>query len=134
MADSATLAAREQARNILEFAYGYDYCNCLYVSDTTVIKSSGNNNQNMGKAMGLSITVKPNPASDWAQFSYQLPYSALNGEIIITNITGKFINRLVVTGIKGTKLWDTRNVPKGVYLYTMRADGFSSTGKIVIGR
>jgi len=45
----------------------------------------------MGKAMGLSITVLPNPASDWAKFSYQLPYNALNGEIIIRDITGKLV-------------------------------------------
>jgi len=134
MADSATIIAKEQARNILEFAYDYYYCNCQYISDTTVMKSSGTFNQDMGKDMGLNITAKPNPASDWVQFNYQLPYNAVEGEIIISDITGKFVNRLTVTGAIGMKLWDIRNIQNGVYLYTLSAVGFSSSGKIVISR
>lgn len=134
MADSATLAAKEQARNILEFAYDYHYCNCQYISDTTVMKTSGAINLNMGEITGLSINVKPNPASDWIQFSYKLPYNALTGEILITDISGKFIDRLNVTGAKGMKLWDTQNITQGVYLYTLISNGFSHTGKIVISR
>jgi len=133
MADSASQGTKVQARNILEYAYGYNYCDCQYISDATAMKSSNTINHNMGKAMGLSITAKPNPASNWAQFSYQLPYNVLNGEIIITDITGKFIDKLIVTGAKGIKLWDTRNMPKGVYLYTLNAKGFTKTSKIVIG-
>jgi len=79
-----------------------------------------------------TIMVYPNPASNWAQFNYTLPTNTSTGEIIITDITGKFITRLTITGSKGAKLWDTRNTPNGVYLYTLQAIGFSSTGKIVI--
>ncbi len=91
-------------------------------------------NQNTSNTMGLNITAKPNPASNWVQFNYTLPTNASMGEIIITDISGKFISRLTITGSKGAKLWDTRNIPNGVYLYTLQAIGFSSTGKIVISK
>lgn len=56
------------------------------------------------------------------------------GEIVITDITGKKVETLLINREEGDQLWDTRQLAKGVYLYTLKSGGFSETGKIVISR
>ncbi|MFA5418488.1 MAG: T9SS type A sorting domain-containing protein, partial [Bacteroidales bacterium] len=85
-------------------------------------------------ARGFGLMVYPNPASTWAQFEYTLPRNATDGSIIITDITGKWIETIVLQSNQGSKLWDTRKLPKGVYLYTLKSVGLSETGKVVISR
>lgn len=45
---------------------------------------------------------------------------------------GSKVEIISVTGSKGVKLWDTRNVPNGVYLYNLAADGYSITNKMIV--
>ncbi len=85
-------------------------------------------------AFGMAILVTPNPAATWAQFTYTLPHDATCGILIISDITGKTLETMEVQGNRGSKLWDTRKLPKGVYLYTLKSVGFSETGKMIISR
>jgi len=132
LADSSSGDARSQARNILEFAYDYSYCDCLYVSDSLTMKLSDKTYDEYNLHTVGEIEVAPNPARDWAEFNYQLPLSMHEGNIIITDITGNIIESIKVAGNQGVKLWDTRNIPNGVYLYTLSTAGFSTTNKVVI--
>jgi len=85
-------------------------------------------------AGGFGLRVYPNPAKEWITFDYSLPHDATQGILIISDITGKTLETMEVQGNQGSKLWDTRKLPKGVYLYTLTSAGFSETGKIVISR
>ncbi len=80
----------------------------------------------------MNISVKPNPARQWASFEYNLPDEYLTGTITITNSKGEKVEILPVNGQQGQLLWDTRKIPSGLYLYVLKAGNLNQTGKIVI--
>ena len=123
-----------QARNILEFAYGYNYCNCPEISDSTGLKSRSVNFDSYRLMSGISLTVEPNPARQWTTFNYILPETKTNGEIIISDVSGKVIVTINISGKQGQKVWDTRNIKSGVYFYTFKVEGITETGKLVISK
>jgi len=129
------ITAGAQAKGILEFAYGYHYCNCLDVSDNSGYKSSGNINYDaFNKVFGPDVEVKPNPAKEWTSFNYTLPGNETEGVIKISDVTGKVIEIFTVEGQQGQKIWDTRRIRPGVYFYTFTANGISKSGKVVISK
>ncbi len=133
IADNSVGTAGAQARGILEFAYGHHFCNCLNISDTSGYKSSNSfNYESFNKAFGPEIDVNPNPASDWVTFDYILPDDKAEGIIKISDVNGKVIETIFVSGRQGQKVWDTRKVNQGVYLYSFIVNGISKTGKIII--
>lgn len=134
IAENSKGKAGLQAQGILEYAYGYEFCNCIN-TDTTVLKSSaGINSDTYQKLLGLTVDVKPNPASEWATFNYNLPNDNAEGTIEINDVTGKLIEVLQISGNKGQKLWNTRKVKPGLYMYTLSVNGISKTGKLVISK
>ncbi len=126
--------AGAQAKGILEYAYGYHFCDCIN-SDSTGYKSSGSFNPgNYGQAYGINITAGPNPATDWVAFDYSLNNDNATGYIKITDVAGKPVTTIPVTGRQGQKIWDTRQVSPGVYFYTFSASGVNKSGKIVVSK
>lgn len=135
IAENSKGIAGSQAKGILEFAYGYEYCNCLNLADTTGYKSSGKISPNdISEMYGFNVSAKPNPASEWIGFNFTLPYNQSEGIIKITDVSGKLITTLNITGNRGQKVWDTREIKQGIYFYTLMVDGISKTGKIVISK
>ena len=129
------ITAGAQAKGILEFAYGYHYCDCLDVSDNSGYKSSGNINYDaFNKVFGPDVEVKPNPAKEWTSFNYTLPGNETEGVIKISDVTGKVIEIFTVEGQQGQKIWDTRRIKSGVYFYTFTVNGISQSGKVVISK
>lgn len=123
------------SERMLEFAYGHHFCNCLNVSDSVGYKSSGMTNlEDFAKAYGLEIRTEPNPANDWVAFNYTLPYDKSEGTIKIVDTKGTFITSFLVTGTYGQKVWDTRKLNSGVYLYSLSVGEFTRSGKIVINK
>ena len=126
------ISAGVQAKGILEYAYGYHFCNCIN-SDSTGYKSSVSFNAgNYGKAYRINLTVSPNPATDWVAFDYSLNDDNAIGHIKITDVAGKPVMTISVTGKQGLKIWDTRQVSPGVYFYNFNASGAIKSGKIVV--
>ena len=68
----------------------------------------------------LSISANPNPATHYVEFSYQLSEIDKDGIIIITDISGKQIQSFSLKYTKGVQAWDTRKVPAGSYIYTLK--------------
>jgi hypothetical protein len=128
-----SISAGAQAIGILEFAYGYHYCNCM-PNDTQGLKNSAVSFEGLAKASGFEVNAGPNPASEWTSFNYVLPDNEAEGIVKISDISGKLIETFVVTGKQGQRVWDTRKIKQGVYLYTFTVNGISKSGKIVIGK
>jgi len=134
IAANSTAISGTQSRSILEYAYGYNYCNCPGLSDTAAYKSQSNNWSDFEKLLGIDITAKPNPAREWTAFNYTLPGKDSKGVIRITDISGKLIQIINVNSKQGQEVWDTRLINAGVYFYTLQGEGLSKTGKIVISK
>jgi len=134
IAENSNGTAGSIARGILEFAYGYHYCDCLN-ADTTGYKSgSVFNPGDYAVAMSLIVTAQPNPAKNWVAFNYKLPAIDSKATIKISDISGKLITTFSVSGKQGQKIWDTRKIKSGVYFYTLNVSGFNKSGKIVISK
>jgi hypothetical protein len=135
IAENSKGVAGAQAKSILEAVYNEYYEDCPEVDGTDGYKSSNVINPDaFGKAYGLSVSVKPNPARQWAAFDYTLPGEETNATITITDGTGNALETFKVYGKQGQKLWDTRNTKPGVYIYTLQTGEFSQSGKIVISK
>ncbi len=63
-----------------------------------------------------------------------------NGEkniILINDVFGQVVATLSIKNQKSENqklVWDTRNIKSGVYLYTLKAMGFTKSGKIIISK
>jgi hypothetical protein len=122
-----------QAKNILSFVYGYAYLNCAEIKDDPKIKSVKKDlGELLKKVYEPQVTVFPNPARDWAAFSYALPSNVDNTFIRIADLKGQLITILPVKTTKGEVIWDTREVESGIYCYTLANGNYSTTGKIAV--
>lgn len=132
VADNGNGLAKTGAQNILEFAYGYEYCNCPDLSDLSGLKSSAINMGAYGQLYGASVSVQPNPATDWVAFDYTLPNKGSEAMIKITDASGKLIEVFGAKGAQGQKIWDTRHIKPGAYFYTFGSGTIVKSGKIII--
>lgn len=128
--------ARGMARNILEAVYGHHYVNCPDLNGATVHKrgDTGSNTSLVEDDNGIIISVRPNPANQWVTFDYTLPKGIPTATLTIMDITGKTVDVIQLNSQDGHNTWDARHVEKGVYLYTIIANGQGKTGKIIISR
>ena len=132
-ANNSTGEARYLAQNILNQTYGLHYCNCPPQPGTITLKASipaylGR----LAEARGLTIEAAPNPAHTWTAFDYVLTPGETNGVITITDNRGNTLATVPLTGNRGQKVWDTRQVSPGLYIYTLTCNGLSRSGKLVV--
>jgi hypothetical protein len=134
MAENSRGTAGAQAKGILEYAYGYHYCNCIGVDNSGYKSSNAFNPGAFEKMLGIEISVEPNPAKEWAVFKYSLPDNDAEGVIMISDASGKLITTIPINGKQGQKIWDTREIKSGMYFYTVHVSGFKKSGKIVVSK
>ena len=132
LAQNSHGTAGAQARAILEQGYGHHFCDCLNITDNQGFKSTAINPALLNQALGVRLTVDPNPAREWAAFDYTLPENTGEAVIKITDATGQVVKVVEVTGTQGQYVWDTRKVKPGVYFYTLLVNGTGTTSKLVI--
>lgn len=120
------------ARNLLTYAYGHQYNNCLPVDDTAALKSTAVLPGSTEVNNGLDITVMPNPASSWAAFAYKLPAPLQEAVLQISDAQGRHVTSFTLKAWQGQQLWDIREAKKGTYFYTLKAGNQSKSGKLVI--
>jgi hypothetical protein len=127
-------AAGTQAKGILEFAYGYDYCNCPDLPEGISLKSSSAtiDLDKLAQARGLDINVEPNPTSTWAAFDYSLPPTATKAVIQITDNSGKTMQQVNIAQQQGQYVLDTRGYKTGIYYYTIICGDLQRTGKLIV--
>ena len=88
--------------------------------------------EDLSKAMGMSINVKPNPASTWTAVDFILPADATKATINVTNALGIAVFSSELNGNQGQKVLDLRHLSDGVYVYTVQCGEYVQTGKLVI--
>jgi aminopeptidase N len=75
------------------------------------------------------ITVSPNPVSGVCRISFNLPQGK-NSVLKIFNITGQCIYKVPVFSHQEFVMWDTWQVPKGIYFVSL--DGEGTSAKIAV--
>jgi hypothetical protein len=123
--------ASAQAKGILGFALGNQYCQCTPDEEGlkhSEVKIPGS----AGILSKIEINASPNPATNWVAFDYLLPENETSASLILTDITGKTVETLLLNGQQGQKVWDTRDIKSGTYIYTLKVASYTKTGKIVI--
>jgi hypothetical protein len=78
------------------------------------------------------IKVYPNPAKDYMIFEAIEHIQLNHSEILIQDIYGNQIASLILNSPK--TVWDTRNIPGGIYFYQTIIDGEFMSGKVVISK
>ena len=78
------------------------------------------------------IEAEPNPATHYVEFTYQLSDIDKEGIIMITDMNGKQIQSFTLKYSKGIQAWDTRKVPAGSYVYTLKTKYFEKSAKLII--
>ena len=139
--DMETIAAENgwagaKARNILCYVYGLCEDSPIVTDTSSAPKSAELNFYDPEKLLNEAynkLSVKPNPADNFAKFEWELPL--LGGETIlrIVDLNGKTIQQHLISDKLGTWMWDTRSVKDGTYLYEINANGKQlANGKLVI--
>lgn len=76
-----------------------------------------------------NCTADPNPASDWVSFNYTLPDSEVEGFIKISDVNGKVIKTLTLSGMHGQKFGIPEKQMQEFISTHLRLTGFQSLVK-----
>ena len=133
-ADTTDVSTRSQARAILEFAYGYKFCDYYALADSTQKSSqyqSGGNNE-ISLNFNKSVLVYPNPSEGYVIFEYCFKENVSKAEIIITDVSGKEIEKKEIKGNSGKFLWNSEKLNSGIYFYFIKTITGIESGKIIL--
>jgi hypothetical protein len=78
---------------------------------------------NSSNSNNYSLSSAPNPANESTKIIYKLPTGVQFGEIIIYNVYGTEIKKFKVSSTFDFISLSTENLPSGMYLYSLIADG-----------
>ncbi len=126
---------KHMAQSILEGAYRYHFEECPIVPYPGNERGGCVENidpQSYGKAMGLNVDVKPNPATTWVAVDFTLPGDAKDAMLVLTNTMGVKFLQTNLNGNVGQKVLDLREFANGVYMLTVQCGECSHTEKLVI--
>ena len=122
------------ARNILCFLY--DIC----IDDVPAppkmlrIGSNGNNSQNSTPFIA-SVKVMPNPAHEYASFIWDMKSFDKSSILYIFDQNGKIVVTQPIDTKQGQWVWNIKNVPNGVYVYTLKSKQLILySGKIIVNK
>jgi len=76
-----------------------------------------------------NINVVPNPANNYVAIMFNQAASA-TAEVTLTNTLGQQVAAQSVTN--GKALFSTTSLPAGIYVYSIKVDGQSATGRVVV--
>ncbi|MCF8373790.1 MAG: T9SS type A sorting domain-containing protein, partial [Bacteroidales bacterium] len=124
-----------KSRNILCFAFGLCEEYPGNPSDTSQNKSTHilMPPQQIIDQAYTTLNVTPNPATIFAEFSWEI-LNLENGALLeIVDMDGKVVAIYVINEPQGKWAWDTRNTIPGVYIYSLRGSGsILKSGKITV--
>jgi len=102
----------------------------IHVGSCTGCTTTGTASLGIKEVTNLSkVTVVPNPANSQVAISF----TQATGEtatVALTDMVGQQVAAQSVTN--GEAIFSTSELPAGVYLYTVKANGQSATGRVVV--
>jgi Secretion system C-terminal sorting domain len=119
------------ANNILCFHYGIckDYPAKL---PQTLIQQRKAQTSTPYTALSATVIAYPNPANEWVSLEYRLQENKM-AVLSITDVMGKTLTEWSLDSATGIKLWDTREIPSGVYFYSLNIGNEKvANGKFVV--
>lgn len=130
--------AKSIAANILEANGGPVYVDCPNIVLHDINGGSRGwasiDMENMGRALGFTVSVTPNPATTWTIVDFTLPSNATKAMCSLANTLGVKVLDVELNGNKGQKVLDLRSLSNGIYIYSVNCEGFSQTGKLLIAK
>ena len=137
VADNGTGTSRAMAKAMLEGAYDYHFEDCPVAPYPDGDRSASSNYvspEDLGKALGFTVSLKPNPATTWTAIDYTLPSDGKTAVVEITNALGVKVMQLLLNGHEGQKVLDLRELSNGVYTMTVLCGEYYQTEKLVISK
>ena len=80
----------------------------------------------------LEFSAFPNPATQAVSINYQM--NEAGGELLVSDLLGHTVMSLPLKAAKGNVTLDVSNLPKGIYIYSIRQKGINSAAKKLIVR
>ncbi len=123
------------AQSLLEATterYHFDECPELDFQAPSRGVLPGYSQEDLSRAMGLSVSAKPNPATTWVAIDFTLPSDAKAATVEIVNSLGVKVLQTQLSGSQGQKVLDLREFANGVYMLTVQCGECSHTEKLVI--
>ena len=98
------------------------------------IGSNGNNSQNTTPFIA-SVKVMPNPAHEYASFIWDMKSYNQPAILYIYDQTGKAVMTKEIENAQGQWIWNLKNTPSGVYVYTLKSDQWILySGKVIVNK
>ena len=98
------------------------------------IGSNGNNSQNSTPFIA-SVKVMPNPAHEYASFIWDMKSFDKSSILYIFDQNGKIVVTQPIDTKQGQWVWNIKNVPNGVYVYTLKSKQLILySGKIIVNK
>ncbi len=95
--------------------------------------NEGNNHNNI--PFIASVKVMPNPASEYAAFIWDMKSFDKSSVLYIYDQNGKIIVTQPIHTQQGEWVWNVKNIPDGVYVYTFKSDQLVLfSGKLMINK
>ena len=129
IANSGKGIASAQAKGILGFTAGNQYCQCN--QDDLLKHSAVIPKVKTPESGNIELAVSPNPATTWIAFDYTLPDSYSSVTLTIYDNTGRVIEKVKLTGKQGQKVLNTSSYPSGAYAYKCKQLK-NGSGKFII--
>lgn len=114
------------SRNILLWHQLASYNETVLLPDTTLkISKAFIGGRDIENADGIVdyLLLKPNPAADYFIAAWELPSDTDAAELLITDIKGINIDKLLLKGNRNEKVINTANWDAGTYLVSLILDG-----------
>ena len=136
IANSGVHTAAQRAQNLLCFAYGMckDYPSSSGGNSPARRARPTQNPQQVIQDAYYQLKVYPNPTREYTTFDWSLMDIPESLHLMVFDALGKVVVNQPVHLRLGQWLWDTRNVPAGIYLYQLKPLNGESLqqGKVII--
>ncbi len=136
IANAKTGLSSVKARNIL--CYAYDLCEYEYANPSSSRIAKSKSTPSVKPGVNLSqlyntVVVSPNPAKDYTQFEWELPYLEGIGILEVFDMNGVLIYNCKIQEQKGNHTWNTSGHKAGVYNYRIISNELVlNSGKIIV--
>jgi hypothetical protein len=118
--------------------YSFDYSVSPYTVSTAVYSIPGSlptsMKENAAAANLFPVSAFPNPASEQLSLSYTLPSGVDSGILQVTDVQGRLVRSIPVSGSSDKMQMGVSDLPRGMYFYTIASGNFRSQAVKIILR